>query len=48
MLKALGIGIHVLHKDRVCHLAGYLDLPPQQAGPAAHEDYTPRAQVKLI
>ena len=24
-----------------------LDLPPQQAGPAAHEDHTPCAQIEL-
>lgn len=43
----LGVGIHVLHKDRVCHLAGCLDLSLQQAGTAAHKNHTPRAQVKL-
>ena len=47
ILKALGIGIHVLHKDGVCHLSGCFDLPPQQAGTAAHKNHTPRAQVKL-
>ena len=43
----VGIGIHVLHKDGVCHLSGCFDLPPQQAGTAAYENHSSRAQVKL-
>lgn len=47
ILEALGVGIHIFHKNRMSHSAGGLNLPPQQAGTAAHENHAPRAQVKL-